>query len=540
MKWVCLGKVGVSRVLVGTLLPALLMGIFFATAAAAAAPINDDLSNRLPLQFGFADTRANAEATVEPDEPLTPEDPTGTGCNKEGNAASGGIQMDGTMWWEFTGTGGPVTVSTLSSNFDTVLAVYELSELTMVACNDDLQAADPTRSILEYRLASEVLIDSVAGKHYAIQVGTCIPIEKCGKQSGTVVVRVSKPPTNDNRANATPITAGAPQVATNLGATTEPGEVTTCGEEQYGKTVWFRYTAPAVGTAAFSAAGFDTLLSVYREDSATSLGCNDDLIEKQYGGSRWPMVQPAEPPVPVEPGDYLIQVGGFYDIGFSEVAARNGPLTVQVEFTPDLDLDNDGVNQERDCDEGNPDIRPGVPEVPNNEIDENCDGFKAFDRDGDGVLAPPLGSDCRDDNLSIHPGAPEIRGNRIDENCDTETPDFLTLPTRAALEYKQREKGGPVTRVVSFILTHVKKDTQVEIRCLGRHCPFGMKTTRIANARGAMKLPAGFNLLPGEELVVRTTKNQWIGHEQTFRIREEKKPLSRTSCLDPGGRRRPC
>jgi hypothetical protein len=329
-------------------------------------------------------------------------------------------------------------------------------------------------------------------------------------------------------------------VGTNVGATTQPGEVTACGEEQYGKTVWFRYTAPAVGTAAFSAGGFDTLLAVYRGDSTTPLGCNDDLLEKQYGGSRWPMVQPAEPPVPVLPGDYLIQIGGFYDIGFSPVAARNGPLTVQVEFTPDLDLDNDGVNTERDCDEGNPDIRPGVPEVPSNDVDENCDGFKAFDRDGDGVLAPPLGSDCRDDNPAIRPGAPEVRGNRIDENCDTETPDFFMLPTRAALEYKQRERGGPITRIVSFILTHVKEGIRVEIRCLGRRCPFSARTTRIANARGEMKLPAGFDLVPGEELTVRTTEQEWIGHEQTFRIREEKRPLVRTFCLDPTGKRRPC
>jgi hypothetical protein len=445
------------------------------------------------------------------------------------------------MWWEFTGTGGPVTVSTLSSNFDTMLAVYEVEGGAMVACNDDLQAQDPTRPILEYRLASEVLLESVAGRHYAIQVGNCMPAEKCGKETGNVIVRVSKPPANDDRAAAMPISAGAPHVATNTGATTMPGEVTTCGEEQYGKTVWFRYTAPAVGTAAFSAAGFDTLLAVYREDSSTPLGCNDDLIEKQFGGSRWPMIQPVEPPVSVMPGDYLIQVGGFYDIGFSSVAARNGPLTVQVEFEPDLDLDNDGVNAERDCDETNPNIRPGVPEIPNNEVDENCDGFKAFDRDGDGVLAPPLGSDCRDDDPRIGPGAPEIPGNRVDENCDTQTPDFPVLPTRASIDWKRRESSAPLTWIVDFALTHVKEDTMVEIHCLGQRCPFSVRTARVGNARGALKLPGGFPLAPGEELNVRTTMPQWIGHEQTFRIRpDKKKPLTRTFCLDPSGQRRAC
>ncbi len=531
-----LGTVGVLQALVGAL-AALLT---FAATAAAAPPINDDYGNRLPLQYGFADTRENTEATVEPGESLTPEDPAGLGCNKQGEVAVGAIQSGGTMWWEFTGTGGPVTVSTLASNYDTVLAVYEVEGGDLVACNDDLQVHDPTRPILQYRLASEVLIDSVFGKHYAVQVGHCVPDEKCGKANGTVTVRVTKPPINDDRATATTITAGAPQVGTNVGATTQTGEVTVCGDEQYGKTVWFRYVAPAIGTAAFSAAGFDTLLAVYRGSSGAPLGCNDDLIEKQFGSSRWPRLQPAEPPILLTPGEYMIQVGGFYDIGFEEVAARHGDLTVQVEFTPDLDLDDDGVNAERDCNENDPGIRPGVPEVANNNIDENCDGFKGLDRDGDGVWAPPLGSDCRDDDPRINPQVAEVRGNRVDENCDTETPDFLVLPTRASLEWRQRESGGPVTRIASFVLSHVKEDTRVEIRCLGRRCPFRVTRRRVANARGELKIPAGFNLTAGEELNVRTTKPEWIGHEQAFRMREQKRPAARTSCLDPSGGHRPC
>lgn len=517
---------------------AVLIAAALASTAAAAPPLNDDYADRLPLQLGFADTRANVEATVEPGEPLTPEDPGGLGCSKEGTVSKGEIQSGGTIWWEFTGTGGPITVSTLSSTYDTVLAVYEVEGKSLVACNDDLQAQDPTRPILQYRLASEVLFDSVAGRHYAVQVGNCEPAEKCGKASGNVTIRVSKPPVNNDRADATPIDAGAPHVATNTGATLEPGEVTVCGEEQYAKTVWFRYTAPAIGTAAFSSAGFDTLLAVYRGDSKTPLGCNDDLIEGQFGGSRWPMIQPAEPLVPVTPGDYLIQVGGFYDIGFSPVAARNGPLTVQVEFSPDLDLDDDGVNAERDCDETDPDIRPGVPETPNNDVDENCDGFRAFDRDGDGILAPPLGSDCRDDDPAIKPGAAEVRGNRIDENCDTETPDFLVLPTRASIVVERR---GALTWVYSYKLTHAKEATKVEIRCLGRRCPYQVRNYRIANERGLVKLPAGFALGAGEQLIVRTTKDDWIGHEQTFRMRrDEKKPVARTRCLNPDGSRRLC
>jgi hypothetical protein len=94
------------------------------------------------------------------------------------------------------------------------------------------------------------------------------------------------------------------------------------------------------------------------------------------------------------------------------------------------------VGNNTDCDDTKANIHPGAPEIPNNGIDENCDGkdagiwFKDADRDTYGSVfermvsnSAPGGfvadsSDCNDSNSSIHPGAIEIPENGIDENCD--------------------------------------------------------------------------------------------------------------------------
>lgn len=523
---------------------AFLLGI---AGSAKAVPVNDDFADRLPIQLGVADTRSNLDATIEAGERLTANDPDGFGCDKQGEAATDGFQMDGTMWWEFTGNGGPITVSTLTSNFDTVLAVYEVEGGEMVACNDDIQPLDPTRPNLQFRVTSEVLIQSVTGRHYAVQVGGCIPDEECwDKTEGNVTLRVSPTPINDDRAAATTIGSGVPVAMTNTGATLETGETMVCdtgevqGLHQYGKTVWFRYVAPRVGTAAFSAAGFDTIIAVYRGSAATPLGCNDDAVEGQFGASRLPRLLPPAPPLEVTPGEYLIQVGGFFDNGFSTVAARNGPVSVHVEFIPDLDLDNDGVNAERDCDDEAAAIRPGAEEVWNNDVDENCDGYRVYDRDNDGVSAPPLGEDCRDNDAGISPRTAEIPGNRVDENCDTQTPDLPRMLTRIGIIEKQYKNPKAHSWIPAVSLKEVPAGARVEIRCLGASCRGRPRTFQVKERRGILELPAAFRVAVGEKVDVRVFKGDMIGREQEFRIRSGKKPVERSYCLDPVGHRRPC
>ena len=82
-----------------------------------------------------------------------------------------------------------------------------------------------------------------------------------------------------------------------------------------------------------------------------------------------------------------------------------------------------------DCDNNNSNIYPGATEICGNGIDEDCSGADlacppvCVDNDGDGYGNPASASctysqlDCNDNNPNIYPGAPEICGNGIDEDC---------------------------------------------------------------------------------------------------------------------------
>ncbi|MBK8851271.1 MAG: T9SS type A sorting domain-containing protein [Saprospiraceae bacterium] len=81
-----------------------------------------------------------------------------------------------------------------------------------------------------------------------------------------------------------------------------------------------------------------------------------------------------------------------------------------------VDEDGDGFTSDVDCDDTNLAVYPGAVEIPNNSIDEDCDGIALIiDGDGDGFNSD---DDCNDSVAAINPDAIEIPNNDIDEDCD--------------------------------------------------------------------------------------------------------------------------
>lgn len=72
------------------------------------------------------------------------------------------------------------------------------------------------------------------------------------------------------------------------------------------------------------------------------------------------------------------------------------------------DCDGDGYNRDVDCDDNDPSINPGAVDIPNNGIDENCDGSDLVVGDGD--VRVTLTWDTGDD-LDLHVVDPD--GDRV-------------------------------------------------------------------------------------------------------------------------------
>jgi|GEM_PF-4059841 len=92
------------------------------------------------------------------------------------------------------------------------------------------------------------------------------------------------------------------------------------------------------------------------------------------------------------------------------------------DSTEIVDNDGDGFGTDVDCDDNNPEIYPGQTEEPYNGLDDDCDlSTLDDDLDEDGFV---LAEDCDDNNPDINPDAEDIPNNGIDEDCDGE--DFLS------------------------------------------------------------------------------------------------------------------
>lgn len=179
-----------------------------------------------------------------------------------GEPAHAGSPASHSLWWRIVPpVAATVTLSTVGSGIDTVLGVYtgtRVDALTLVAADDDSAGAG----------ASRVTFQASGGTAYIVAVD--------GKAGAEGQVRLAwrldiPPPRNDMFAGAVALTGGqGGSQSYTWSASKEPGEPAHEGVAG-GRSVWWRYTAPAAGRLHLVLQGGYTVLSVYRGSSVSAL-----------------------------------------------------------------------------------------------------------------------------------------------------------------------------------------------------------------------------------------------------------------------------
>lgn len=493
--------------------PVLVMAVLTAVLAFPAAALADNSDSFAGARNGQANLPLDEEVVdgnvgygTEPGEVLECDPPDGS-------------PYGSTAWYRFRAERpGRHVILTFGSDFDTVLAVYKpngtsITNLQELGCNDD---ADQNGT-------SFVEITAVAGQDYYVQVGGFDG--PMGPEQGSITMAVYQPPANDDRSNAVPISMGGGVQGYNFNADQQPGEPTSCGGVPYGSTTWYKVVAPAIGDASVTVTStdMDPVVAVLPAGSNTPIACNDDGPGQTTSSSV---------SARMTPGEYFIQVGGFVgDEGTDE-----GTYEVRVSFTEDTDLDDDGVPRGRDCNDGDAGIRPGAAETVNNDVDENCDGVKEFDRDGDGSRVPGNPADCDDNNPARSPLKPEVPGNAVDENCDNVVAPYASIPSRVAPVFDTR-KG---IKLVSLSVFNSRKGSTLTIRCQGRGCRFGKKSVKITKAKKELRLEKRLtrrqrSFKPRQRLTFTLSGKGWSTRVKVFTMRGQHKfPRSNEYCIKNG------
>jgi Putative metal-binding motif len=452
--------------------------VLLALAGPVRAADNFAAPDRLIVDAGPVSRNTNG-LTVQTGEPITAQTPS-FGCEA-------GDRMRATDWSWFSGTGGPVTLTTVGSDFDTLLAVYQAQPGQAPTTGTPGLQCSNNIGPFAY---SALVVPTQPGVSYLVQAGGCdasVSPPCRGQSEGNLRLAAYSAPANDDRSHAELVHEGVPLNRPNNGATfSPPGEVTSCGGSNYAKTIWFRWVATRPGTATFVSGGANTVLAVYQAGAAQPLACNDDQ-SPQERTSRIVRYMAA--------GTYDVQVGGFFGAGETSMAASEGTLTFQVDFAPDYDLDDDGYQTPQDCNDGNAAIHPGAVDVPRNHIDEDCSG-----------------SDAR----------------------------YRRVLSRILAFYTPFSHGK--TRVDDLYAQSLPKGARLVVRCRGGGCPSArrLRARRVKHATRRVsykRVLAGRLLSSGARLEVRITKTGWVGAATVFRMRAGKPPKRLDRCTLPKSRR---
>jgi hypothetical protein len=196
-------------------------------------------------------------------------------------------------------------------------------------------------------------------------------------------------------------------------------------------------------------------------------------------------------------------------------AFDNEPDVVDCGPSTDDDAQVDAVDQVTGCEFS----RRGDVPVP-------------VDADGDGSVA---GFDCNDANPAINPGATDIPQNGIDENCDGFDEPLPLVTGKLGVGFRKDGRG-----FTQLTVTDLQAGSEVVATCkarVQRSCPFKRATRRATRAgvtASFTTLVRGKRLPVGSSVELRITAPATVGRSVRFSIRGNADPRVSDLCVLPG------
>jgi hypothetical protein len=188
-------------------------------------------------------------------------------------------------------------------------------------------------------------------------------------------------------------------------------------------------------------------------------------------------------------GDHTFQVRAVDAAGNSDPSPASRTWTVNLR-----DADRDGYNSPQDCDDGNAAIHPGAFDVPEDGLDQDCDGVDARWQMPNTSLAYLFG----------------FQGSRA--------------------------------RAIRLEVARVPTGGKVQVRCAGgrkKGCKFKRRNVAVRNhVAKVLKVVRKLRLKPGAVLEVRVSAPGLATKVSRFTVRKRpRQPKLKTGCLKPGAKR---
>jgi hypothetical protein len=171
-----------------------------------------------------------------------------------------------------------------------------------------------------------------------------------------------------------------------------------------------------------------------------------------------------------------------------------------------------------------PPATPGATPTP-----APAPGTPAVDADKDGT---PASADCDDTNSKVYPGRPEVPNDDVDQDCNGTD---AAGPLNAVIAFAF-QRGRSSTKLTSLRVTDSLPGATVTVTCSGKRKRCPKPKTFTTSAKGSVSLTRMFRkrLRPGAVITVQVTATNRVGKVKRLTIRRRQDPRSQTLCLPPG------